>query len=54
MAAWWSQQLPGWNLRFPHAVPIARAQEVVSDLKSGQARDLTMLSVALRELRGLG
>ena len=37
-----------------HQAPIARMREVISDLRTGGTLDLAMLSVALRELRGLG
>jgi glutamate dehydrogenase len=36
-----------------NTAPMARLKEMVSDLKSGPALDLAMLSVVLRELRGL-
>ena len=44
--------LTKWEAHY--SAPIARMREVVTDLKGGQALDLAMLSVALRELRGLG
>ena len=37
-----------------YSAPITRMREVVTDLKAAPALDLAMLSVALRELRGLG
>jgi glutamate dehydrogenase len=36
------------------ALPRARLAGMVADLKAGPAMDLAMLSVVLRELRGLG
>ena len=44
--------LAKWEVHY--SAPMVRMREVMADLKIGQALDLAMLSVALRELRGLG